>query len=178
MGCLLQGLFLTQASNPCLLHLLKWQANSLPLCHPGSSAESSIKEVISEGKNPAFLSCHVQCCLQNNSWNYEGNTKPRWFVRLLRFGICCKLTLITMLHSMCALDFVLLIWPGSCIPVPTQSCDVELGDLPQHVHFPIFCRYFQTQIKYYLPIDSFSLIFNKMNSHTPLNFCNFSVTEN
>jgi len=45
MGCdfLLQGLFLTQASNPCLLHLLIWQADSLPLCHLGSFAETSIK---------------------------------------------------------------------------------------------------------------------------------------
>ena len=28
--------FLTQGSNPCLLYLLHWQANSLPLCHMGS----------------------------------------------------------------------------------------------------------------------------------------------
>ena len=27
----------TQGSNPCLLHLLHWQADSLPLHHPGSS---------------------------------------------------------------------------------------------------------------------------------------------
>ena len=35
VGCLflLQGLFLTQGSNPCLLH---WQAGSLPLSHQGS----------------------------------------------------------------------------------------------------------------------------------------------
>ena len=33
MGChaLLQGIFPTQGSNPCLLHLLNWQAGSLPL---------------------------------------------------------------------------------------------------------------------------------------------------
>ena len=32
LGChaLLQGIFLTQESNPCLLHLLHWQADSLP----------------------------------------------------------------------------------------------------------------------------------------------------
>ena len=30
---LLQGIFLTQGSNPCLLH---WQADSLPLSHQGS----------------------------------------------------------------------------------------------------------------------------------------------
>ena len=38
VGChfLLQGTFLTQESNPCVLHLLHWQADSLPLCHLGS----------------------------------------------------------------------------------------------------------------------------------------------
>ena len=37
VGChaLLQGIFLTQGSNPCLLHLLHWQAGSLPLAPPG-----------------------------------------------------------------------------------------------------------------------------------------------
>ena len=32
---LLQGIFPTQGSNPCLLHLLHWQADSLPLEPPG-----------------------------------------------------------------------------------------------------------------------------------------------
>ena len=32
---LLQGIFLTQGSNPHLLHLLHWQAGSLPLAPPG-----------------------------------------------------------------------------------------------------------------------------------------------
>ena len=34
-GChfLLQGIFLTQGSNPHLLGLLRWQADFLPLCH-------------------------------------------------------------------------------------------------------------------------------------------------
>ena len=38
MGCplLLQGIFPTQGSNLCLLHLLHWQADSLPLYHLGS----------------------------------------------------------------------------------------------------------------------------------------------
>ena len=37
VGCqfLLQGIFLTQGSNPHLLHLLHWQAGSLPLALPG-----------------------------------------------------------------------------------------------------------------------------------------------
>ena len=38
VGChfLLQWIFLTQGSNPCLLHLLHWQVDSLPLSHQGS----------------------------------------------------------------------------------------------------------------------------------------------
>ena len=37
MSChaLLQGIFLTQGSNPCLLCLLRWQTGSLPLVPPG-----------------------------------------------------------------------------------------------------------------------------------------------
>ena len=40
VGChfLLQKIFLTQGSNPCLLRLLHWQADSLPLCHLGSAS--------------------------------------------------------------------------------------------------------------------------------------------
>ena len=40
-GCpvLLQGIFLTQGSNPCLPHLLHCQADSLPLSHQGTSGE-------------------------------------------------------------------------------------------------------------------------------------------
>ena len=33
---LLQGIFTTQGPNPGLLYLLRWQANSLPLCHLGT----------------------------------------------------------------------------------------------------------------------------------------------
>ena len=37
VGChdLLQGIFPTQRRNLCLLHLLHWQADSLPLAPPG-----------------------------------------------------------------------------------------------------------------------------------------------
>ena len=33
---LLQGIFLTQGLNPCLLHVLHWQVDSSPLSHLGS----------------------------------------------------------------------------------------------------------------------------------------------
>ena len=36
-----KGIFLTQGSNPHLLHLLLWQAGSLPLAPPGTSVSSS-----------------------------------------------------------------------------------------------------------------------------------------
>ena len=38
VGChaLLQGIFPTQGSNLCLLHLLHWWSDSLPRCHLGS----------------------------------------------------------------------------------------------------------------------------------------------
>ena len=43
MGChfLLQGIFLTQGSNPHLLYLLHWQADSLPVIDLGSSNEAN-----------------------------------------------------------------------------------------------------------------------------------------
>ena len=42
VGChfLLPGIFLTQGSNPCLLCLLNWQADSLPLSHLGSPSST------------------------------------------------------------------------------------------------------------------------------------------
>ena len=43
-GChaLLQGIFLTQGSNPHLLHLLLWQTGSLPLAPTGKSPHLSL----------------------------------------------------------------------------------------------------------------------------------------
>ena len=40
---LLQGVFTTQGSNPCLLCLLQWQVNSLPLSHLARSQEGGVK---------------------------------------------------------------------------------------------------------------------------------------
>ena len=43
VGChfLFQGIFLTQESNLCVLHILQWQAGSLPLATPGKPFEGS-----------------------------------------------------------------------------------------------------------------------------------------
>ena len=37
---LLQGIFLTQGSNPCLLRLLHWEVSSLPLVPPGKPIDN------------------------------------------------------------------------------------------------------------------------------------------
>ena len=44
MGChaLLQGIFPTQGSNPCLFHLLHWQAGSLPLAPPRKPSSGTV----------------------------------------------------------------------------------------------------------------------------------------
>ena len=40
---LLQGIVPTQGSNPSLLHLLHWQADSLPLCYRASLVAQVVK---------------------------------------------------------------------------------------------------------------------------------------
>ena len=54
-GChfLLQGIFPTQGLNPCLLHLLHWQAGSLPLSHLGSPHTS------------IYIYKNSSCCILN-----------------------------------------------------------------------------------------------------------------
>ena len=42
---LLQGIFLTQGSNPCLLSLLHWQEYSLPVSHLGSLPKGNVSEL-------------------------------------------------------------------------------------------------------------------------------------
>ena len=50
----LQGIFLTQGSNPCLLHLLHWQAGSLPLAPPGKP--SNVNKSRRKEKSQKFYS--------------------------------------------------------------------------------------------------------------------------
>ena len=52
---LLQGIFPTQRWNPCLLHLLHWQADFLPQCHLGSP-----KAFLSSVKASAFVPSWVE----------------------------------------------------------------------------------------------------------------------
>jgi len=58
-GChfLLQGIFLAQGLNPCLLHLLHWQVGSLPLCHLRNNCQYSvglIKSIVITNKPNSF----------------------------------------------------------------------------------------------------------------------------
>ena len=48
MSChfLLQGIFRIQGSNQHLLHLLHWQADSLPLCHLRSTIISNLDTIV------------------------------------------------------------------------------------------------------------------------------------
>ena len=55
---MLQGVFLTQRSNPCLLHPLHWQAGSLPLSHLGSPSWDEDHEHRNHGLSPVtYLVC-------------------------------------------------------------------------------------------------------------------------
>ena len=60
---LIQGIFPTQGSNPCLLCLLHWQADSLPLSHLGSPVIL-----------PAFFSFSLNFAIRS-SW-YEPQSSP------------------------------------------------------------------------------------------------------
>ena len=65
MGChfLLQGIFLTQGSNPHFLCLLHWQADSLPLCHLGSQCNMKDQQ---ERQEQTFKE-HLQVVVEKNS---------------------------------------------------------------------------------------------------------------
>ena len=82
-GCpfLLQGIFPTQGLNLHLLHLLHWQANSLPLCHLGSLLSDSSQP---HGLQPTRLlrpwdfpgksageGCHCPLQLKEIAWHKE-----------------------------------------------------------------------------------------------------------
>ena len=62
VGChfLFQGIFLKQGLNPRLLHLLHWQADSLPLAPPGK---------------PLYM--YVHTCTQTHTHTPFWNKKPR-----------------------------------------------------------------------------------------------------
>ena len=59
MDChfLLQGIFLTQGSDLCCLHLLHWQADSLSLAQPGKHRISNTMLNNNSESRQAFLLC-------------------------------------------------------------------------------------------------------------------------
>ena len=85
----LQGIFPTQGSNPRLLH---WQADSLPLCHLGSSIETcqtkSKNPKKKEGDEVAFALGAVASLFEVGlwfwwtSWGWRGQkSRPRFHPR-------------------------------------------------------------------------------------------------
>ena len=69
VGChfLLQGIFLTQQSNPRLLRLLHWQADSLPLSHLGSLVIS-----VRQCGKPCDVDIIRRPILKMGSWGLQG----------------------------------------------------------------------------------------------------------
>ena len=65
LGChaLLQRIFPTQGSDPCLLCLLRWQAGSLPLVPPGSPSHRLVQ---------VAQSCQSLCHSMDCPWNSPG----------------------------------------------------------------------------------------------------------
>ena len=68
VGChaLLQGIFLTQGSNPRLLYLLHWQVGSLPLVPPGDPQTHIVLEKW-DLKHPFFLHSPLFTCFPTGS---------------------------------------------------------------------------------------------------------------
>jgi len=81
MGChfLLQGIFLTQGLNPCLLH---WQVDSLPLSHQGSPGRgmyicSSSNQQMTR-KTPALLLVLQLYRPKSPVWGLLSLTSRKW----------------------------------------------------------------------------------------------------
>ena len=66
-GChfLLQGIFLTQGSNPHLLGLLHWQVDSLPLHHLGTADQTSCSHYLHSRLPFLLTTAMVTGCTQN-----------------------------------------------------------------------------------------------------------------
>ena len=79
LPCPLQGIFPTQGSNPCLLHLLHWQVDSLPLAPPGKPHKICIIYIYFPIENcidyiqhiPSSFRCLWNCGLREVTTNNE-----------------------------------------------------------------------------------------------------------
>ena len=72
---LLQGIFPTQGSSPCLLHLLHWQADSLPLCHLGSPQTLHCMVCLTEYSIPPPGWLKQQKCIASQPWRLKSKIK-------------------------------------------------------------------------------------------------------
>ena len=86
MSChfLLQGIFLTQESNPCLLSLLHWQVESLPLSHLGRLAIKCLTENSSKPQENSMLMEKWMISISLKSYQVTLQDKP-----VLEFNYCC-----------------------------------------------------------------------------------------
>ena len=82
VGChfLFQGIFLTQESNPCLLHLLHWKADFLQLAPPGKPSDEAISQIIGS------FSSETQSKTRNLIWGISKQKVDHWnLLELLRW---------------------------------------------------------------------------------------------
>ena len=63
---LLQRIFPTQGLNPSLLHLLHWQADSLPLSHPGSLIKFASNQYAFKLQRALIVELKIVVCLLGN----------------------------------------------------------------------------------------------------------------
>ena len=93
VGChfLLQGIFLTQGSNPRLLRLLYWQGSSLPLRHQGNPLRTFISFL------SVFLNSSPWCMWNNNNFvlflkyeNVLSTESLSWKLRMKTLPKCCQ----------------------------------------------------------------------------------------
>ena len=83
VGChfLLQRIFLTQESNPCLLHLLHWQADFLPLRQPQFISVQFSRSVMSDSLQPHELQ-HARLPCPSPTGKQPKKSKPPnlWYI--------------------------------------------------------------------------------------------------
>ena len=72
---LLQGIFLTKGSNPCLLGLLQWQVCSLPLAQPGKPNEKLLLLLLSHSVVSDSVQSHgLQPTRLLRPWDFPGKS--------------------------------------------------------------------------------------------------------
>ena len=97
--CLLQGIFLTQGSKPCLLH---WQTDSLPLVHLWSPRDGRDASKAKKQKQKKNKDCwqHQKVLKEHGTDSFPEISVREWPCQFLDFGLlvsrnrinfyCCK----------------------------------------------------------------------------------------